>query len=386
MSAPDAVAVPELHPLSGTIVNYDLERSTDYISALDERYGPAAATLVPRDIIAYKKRAATTVPTGRHREIDFVGDGGSWYFQEAADAHAFAAALHAAAADGNANFRPPAHHYFRVGIATGECPLVEGTEFKPGGMPPNRAARLQANAGTGGICIDRETYDRLPDVIRRRYDGPKRVRGKRREVFEAWRCQAVPPPPRPPRWPWPLAAVAAALASLVAVYTLVRPPAPPAGLAFETWNWGEFRNRYDALGPDERAMLPWVNDRLDGTLNDLREVRQDRAKRFPGQAYFAVSEPVPRAAGPFRLTADLAAAVVEHRADVYLLRGDWPGWEQHRRVSVAQQPVPGGAVALAVADGLKAGDRVFVVLRVFVNPADETALDGLPKPTWRVTP
>ena len=94
----------------------------------------------------------------RGRVVKLMGDGAIVEFGSAVDAVACAVALQRAVADQQAELSPERRIVFRIGINLGDV-VVEGDDLLGDGV--NVAARLEALAEPGGICIADTVHDQL---------------------------------------------------------------------------------------------------------------------------------------------------------------------------------------------------------------------------------
>ena len=105
----------------------------------------------------------------------WTGDGALLAFADAARAHEFATALHAAAAAHNRAVRTEsAQRRFRVGMAATDDPERESWDYSV-----MRAVRLESEAPVGGMLVDVETRSRLPSQLRNLYGPEEAIAGKR---------------------------------------------------------------------------------------------------------------------------------------------------------------------------------------------------------------
>ncbi|MEE8214526.1 MAG: adenylate/guanylate cyclase domain-containing protein, partial [Alphaproteobacteria bacterium] len=171
------------------------------------------------------------------RTVKLMGDGALVEFPSAVEAMQCAVEIQRGMAERNAVAADDRRIAFRIGINVGDV-IIEGDDIYGDGV--NVAARLEALAEPGGICISRTTRDQVRDRLDIVLDdmGEVEVKNIARpiRVFRARGGDAATPPaiakagPKGRTWKWP--AVAAALVVLVAAAGVVgwmRPWAP--GLA-----------------------------------------------------------------------------------------------------------------------------------------------------------
>lgn len=94
----------------------------------------------------------------RGRTVKLMGDGALLEFASAVDAVTFAAEIQVAMRERNADLPPEKQIVFRVGINLGEIICEDGDIFGDG---VNIAARLEALADSGGICISSTVLDQV---------------------------------------------------------------------------------------------------------------------------------------------------------------------------------------------------------------------------------
>jgi hypothetical protein len=124
-----------------------------------------------------------------------TGDGAILIFDEAAQAHHFAQAVHQATQNYNATKTvASARRWFRIGAATGDISL-DAEQKKMAGITIANAVRLEAKGNIGSFLIDLATYKALPSELQRLYNDVEQVPGKREEKFSARRYVVFPEPP-----------------------------------------------------------------------------------------------------------------------------------------------------------------------------------------------
>jgi len=98
----------------------------------------------------------------RGRVVKTTGDGVLARFDSASDAVQCAVDVQHGMADRNAEIAPNKRIDFRIGINVGDILTQDGDIFGDG---VNVAARLQALAEAGGICVSRAVRDQVPDKL-----------------------------------------------------------------------------------------------------------------------------------------------------------------------------------------------------------------------------
>ena len=190
-----------------------------------------AATV--QTLSSYRDLIAALVEGQRGRVVDFTGDNALCEFPSAFDAAQSALVIQEAIDRKNAALPVDRVMAFRIGIHLGDV-LVEGERIYGDGV--NIAARLEALASPGGICISAPVHDQVKNKLAARFEdlGEQNVKNIPDPVH-VWRLQrseaalaATTPAPRQPgrlRWQVPLATVAvlAVLAVLAGAVWLLRP-------------------------------------------------------------------------------------------------------------------------------------------------------------------
>jgi adenylate cyclase len=98
----------------------------------------------------------------RGRIANTAGDSVLAEFGSAVDAVKCAVDAQAALAEANSSISPDRHVLFRIGIHVGDVMVRAGDLFGDG---VNIAARLQAMAKPGGVCVSGATYDQVRKVL-----------------------------------------------------------------------------------------------------------------------------------------------------------------------------------------------------------------------------
>jgi adenylate cyclase len=162
------------------------------------------------------RRALIDPAIARHggRIIKTMGDGLLVEFASPVEAVRCAAELQLAMAGREASLPEDGRIRFRIGINLGDV-VVEEDDVLGDGV--NIAARLQALADVGGICISRSVRDQVRDRLPVRFEdlGEQSVRNITRPVrcyrvhFDTYTAEASPEPTGRRRWLVPAAAAAA---------------------------------------------------------------------------------------------------------------------------------------------------------------------------------
>ena len=111
----------------------------------------------------------------RGRIVKNTGDGFLAEFASVVDAVRCAVEVQRGMAERNAGAPPEKRIEFRVGINLGDV-IVEGDDIFGDGV--NVAARLEALAEPGGICVSRVVRDQVRDKLDLRLRGPGRAAGQ----------------------------------------------------------------------------------------------------------------------------------------------------------------------------------------------------------------
>src|SRR5262249_29100763 len=111
-----------------------------------------------------ERRAILDRFIGEHggRIANTAGDSVLAEFGSAADAVQCAVDAHTASADANASVAPDRRISFRIGIHVGDVMVRAGDLFGDG---VNIAARLQALAQPGGVCVSGTTHEQVKKVL-----------------------------------------------------------------------------------------------------------------------------------------------------------------------------------------------------------------------------
>jgi adenylate cyclase len=119
-----------------------------------------AATI--QTLTAYREVMATLIKQHHGRVVDTVGDNLLAEFASVVDAVQGAVAIQKEIKTRNAQTPEDRRMFFRIGINLGDI-VVEGDRIYGDGV--NIAARLEAMADPGGICISRTAFDQIEDKL-----------------------------------------------------------------------------------------------------------------------------------------------------------------------------------------------------------------------------
>ena len=115
-----------------------------------------------RTLTAYREAMATLVKQHHGRVVDTVGDNMLAEFASVVDAVQGAVAIQKEVKVRNTRLPENRRMVFRIGINLGDL-VVEGDRIYGDGV--NIAARLEAMADPGGICISRTAFDQIEDKL-----------------------------------------------------------------------------------------------------------------------------------------------------------------------------------------------------------------------------
>ena len=119
-------------------------------------------TVTIQTLTAYRKVMTTLIKQHHGRVVDAVGDNMLAEFASVVDAVQGAIAIQKEIKSQNAQVSDNRKMLFRIGINLGDL-VVEGEQIYGDGV--NIAARLEALAEPGGICISRTAYDQIEDKL-----------------------------------------------------------------------------------------------------------------------------------------------------------------------------------------------------------------------------
>ena len=207
----------------------------------------------------------TKIEANRGRVIDMAGDSVLAVFQTAAGAVSAALAIQNELHATSSSEPEERRMRFRIGVHLGD--VIEKSDGSVYGDGINIAARLQAKAPPGGICLSQTVYDTVKGKIAMRatFTGPETFKNIA-EPIPIWQVipEGVPeperpastlappasPPPRRARW-IAASAIAIALLAITASWYGTRLEAPvksPAGKADTS-----------SIGSNSLAVLPFTN-------------------------------------------------------------------------------------------------------------------------------
>jgi class 3 adenylate cyclase len=128
-----------------------------------------------RTLTVYREVMSTLIKQHHGRVVDTVGDNLLAEFDSVVDAVQGAVAVQKELNTRNAKLSEGCKMVFRIGINLGDL-VVEGDRIYGDGV--NLAARLEALADPGGICISRTAYDQIEDKLPLGYEylGEKTVK------------------------------------------------------------------------------------------------------------------------------------------------------------------------------------------------------------------
>ena len=132
-------------------------------------------TATIRTLTVYRELMTTLIKQHHGRVVDTVGDNLLAEFDSVVDAVQGAVAIQKELKTRNAQLSEDRKMVFRIGINLGDL-VVEGDRIYGDGV--NLAARLEALAEPGGICISRTAYDQIEDKLPLGYEylGEKTVK------------------------------------------------------------------------------------------------------------------------------------------------------------------------------------------------------------------
>jgi adenylate cyclase len=111
-----------------------------------------------RSLAACREKVTAVVRSGGGRVVDFVGDNMLAEFPNTLDAVGCALAIHRSLADFNAGIAENRRLSFRIGVHLGDV-MDDGDRIYGDGI--NIAARLEALAEPGGVCISDDVYRQI---------------------------------------------------------------------------------------------------------------------------------------------------------------------------------------------------------------------------------
>lgn len=175
-----------------TVVELDLVEYSSISAVLQESLGPEAVLPLNQQIQEFINQALQSVGVSRSDSVmSTTGDGAILLFEEAHIAHQFARTIHNLTQQHNkGKSHRSGFRLFRIGAATGTItlqPLPTGG-FDIAGITIAIAVRLESAAKPGEFVVDKATFDILPDQLKTQYGPEELIRGKRDEIFKAFRC------------------------------------------------------------------------------------------------------------------------------------------------------------------------------------------------------
>ena len=175
-----------------TVLELDLAAYSDVASALEEHLDVQAVKTFQDQIQSFVDEGLNQLGI-RRDDVVFAtaGDNALLIFDDPGIMHQFAKIVQEATVKHNRKKSvESAKRWFRMGAATGAV-LVIAEERRIVGTTVARAVRLEAAAEKGELLIDTETYDALPEEIKKFYGEEEVVAGKRDERFTVRRCALV---------------------------------------------------------------------------------------------------------------------------------------------------------------------------------------------------
>ena len=175
-----------------TVLELDLAAYSDVASALEEHLDVQAVKTFQDQIQSFVDEGLNQLGI-RRDDVVFAtaGDNALLIFDDPGIMHQFAKIVQEATVKHNRKKSvESAKRWFRMGAATGAV-LVIAEERRIVGTTVARAVRLEAAAEKGELLIDTETYDALPEEIKKFYGEEEVVAGKRDERFTVRRCALI---------------------------------------------------------------------------------------------------------------------------------------------------------------------------------------------------
>lgn len=175
-----------------TVVELDLVAYSDIARVLEEHLDVYAVKAFQDQIQSFVNEGLALLGMRRNDVVYGTADDNAvLFFDDAATAHQFSAAVHHLCAEHNRRKElEAAKRWFRIGAATGAV-LIVPDERRLIGTTAIRAVRLEAAARRGQLLIDRPTFDALPEHLRAIYGVEEVVSGKREERYRARRCTFI---------------------------------------------------------------------------------------------------------------------------------------------------------------------------------------------------
>src|SRR6202158_3690326 len=120
-----------------------------------------------RTLSSYRKLIDSLIEQQRGRFVNSAGDSVLAEFASVVNAVQCAVEIQTTLKVENANLPPERRMEFRIGVNLGDV-MVDGEQIYGDGV--NIAARLEALADPGGICISESAYQQIENKIPLRYD------------------------------------------------------------------------------------------------------------------------------------------------------------------------------------------------------------------------
>src|SRR5437867_7077429 len=144
-----------------------------------------------RTLTAYREVTDSLIHQHRGRIVGTAGDSVLAEFASVVDAVRCAVEIQQQLKVRNADLPEHRHMKFRIGINLGDV-MVDGEQIYGDGV--NIAARLQALAEAGGICISGTIYDQVKNKLALRYEGLGEQEVKNiAEPVRVWRVELEEP-------------------------------------------------------------------------------------------------------------------------------------------------------------------------------------------------
>ena len=178
-----------------TIVSIDLVGYSTVCAMLEDAIGATAIPQLHDQIQTLIDAGLEAIKVDRSDAVNkTTGDGAILVLDRPSDVHRLAEAVHEAARNLNRTKKELiGKRVFRIGAATGDVDMTPADRDEDiAGMAIARAVRLEGKATAGGILVDEPTFDELTATQKKRYAAKESVRGKRSEVFDAYRCVMGP--------------------------------------------------------------------------------------------------------------------------------------------------------------------------------------------------
>lgn len=177
-----------------TVLELDLVAYSDVARALEENLNIQAVKIFQDQIQSFVDAGLNDLNLKRDDVVlGTAGDNAILIFDDAVLMHNFAKAVQEATEKHNRKRSvESAKRWFRMGAATGTV-LVIPSERRIVGTTVARAVRLEAAAEKGQLIIDADTYNALPEDLKKCYGDEEIISGKRDERFNVRRCVFATP-------------------------------------------------------------------------------------------------------------------------------------------------------------------------------------------------